>query len=193
MSPTISRCSRRAALLAAFAFAAQMRAAPQGDVSASQMREFGDAEPRLDGQQEQDAIASADPGGDVRRREDGLDFGSCQVRDRSSLVPLDRNGQDLAAAIEMRRLADGHVSTEGVDRGEPDIARARRVPTVLLDMIQKRTDKRRVEIIEGECRGFFAEALLCETQEEAKRIAIRRDGMRTRALLADEALGKEAL
>ena len=39
----------------------------------------------------------------------------------------------------------------------------------------------------------FAEALLCETQEEAKRIAIRRDGMRTRALLADEALSKEAL
>jgi hypothetical protein len=100
---------RRAPLLAAFAFAAEMRTGPQHDVSAAQMREFGDAEPCLNGEQQKGAIATADPCGDVGRREDGLDFGSCQIRDRTSLVPLDRDRENPPAAIEMRRLADRHV------------------------------------------------------------------------------------
>jgi hypothetical protein len=41
----------------------------------------------------------------------------------------------------MRRLADGHVVTEGVDRSETDIPCPRRVTSVLLDMIEKRADE----------------------------------------------------
>ena len=170
-----------------------MRAGPQHDVTASQVNELGDPQSGLDGEQHERAIPSADPCVDVGRRQQRVDFGACQIGDRTSLVPLDRNRQNPAAAIEMRRLADGHVLTEGVDRGEADIARPRRVATVLLDMIEKRADKRGIEIVEREARGRLREPLLRKPQQQPKRIAIRGDGMGARPLLADQPVGKEAL
>ena len=82
---------------------------------------------------------------------------------------------------------------EGVDRRETDIPRTRRVAPVLLDVIQKRRDKRGIEIIEGEGRWGLAELLLSKPKEEPKRIAVRRDGVRARVLLTDESVGKETL
>jgi hypothetical protein len=92
-------------------------------------------------------------------------------------MPLDRDRQDAPAAIEMRRLANRHVSTEGVDGGESDIARPRRVASVLFDMIEKRPDKRRVEIVEGQRRGGLRKPLLRKPEQQPKGIAIGRDGM----------------
>jgi hypothetical protein len=108
-------------------------------------------------------------------------------------VPLDGNRQNPAAAIEMRRLADGHVVTEGVDRGEADIPRPRHVAPVLLDMIEKRADERGIQIVQREGRGRLAEPLLCKPEQQPKRIAIGRNGMGARPLLADEPFRKEAL
>lgn len=122
---------RRAALLPALALAPEMGAGPQHDVSAAQVNDLGHAQAGLDREEQQCTIASADPGRGIRRSEHGVDFGAGEIRNRPPLMPLDRDGQNLTTAIEMGRLADRHVATEGVDGREADIARARRVPAVL--------------------------------------------------------------
>jgi len=163
-----------------------MRAGPEHEVTASQVNELGDPQSGLDGEQYQRAIPAAYPRGDVGCREQRVGFGPCQVGDRPSLVPFDGDRQNPAAAIEMRRLADGHVVTEGVNRGEADIPRPRRVAPVLLDMIEKRADERGIQIVGREGRGRLAEPLLCKPEQQPKRIAIGRNGMGARPLLADE-------
>ncbi len=93
----------------------------------------------------------------------------------------------------MRRLADGHVVTEGVDRGEADIPCPRRVAPVLLDVIEKCADERGIQVIERKARGRLAEPLLGKPEQQPKRIAVGRNGMGARSLLADEPFGKETL
>ena len=112
---------------------------------------------------------------------------------RPSLVALDGNRQNPAAAIEMRRLADGDIVTEGVDRGEADIPCPRRVAPVLLDMIEKRADERSIQVVEREARGRLVEPLLGKPEQQPKRIAIGRNGMGARPLLPDQPFRKEAL
>jgi hypothetical protein len=108
-------------------------------------------------------------------------------------VPLDGNRQNPAAAIEMRRLADGHVLTEGVDRGETDIPCPRCVAPVLLDVIEKGTNEGGIQVVERQARGRRSEPLLGKPQQQPKRIAIGGDGMGARALLADQPFREEAL
>jgi len=182
-----------AALLAAFPFATQVRTGPQLEVTASRLNELGHPQAGADGQQQERTIPSTDPRGDVGRREQRVDFRTCQIRDGPSFVPLDGDRQNPAAAVEMRGLADGHVVTEGVDCSEADIACTRRVAPVLLDMIEKRADERGVQVVEGQARGRLAESLLHKPEQQPKRVAIRRNGMGTRPLLADEPFRKEAL
>jgi hypothetical protein len=111
-------------LLPTFAFALEVGAGPEHDVSTSEVNELGDPQSSLDREQQECAIPSADPGGDVRRRQHHVDFSACEIGDRTTLMPLHWDGQNPTAAIEVRRFADRHVSKEGVNRGEPDIARA---------------------------------------------------------------------
>jgi hypothetical protein len=140
---------RRAALLPAFAFALQVGTGTEHDVAASEVSELGNPQPGSESEQQECAIPSADPRGDIRCREHSIDFRAREIGDRTVFVSLDRDGENPAAAIEVSGFADRHVSKEGVDRGEADIARARRVATVLLDVIQKRTDKLHDRIVGG--------------------------------------------
>jgi len=104
------------------------------------------------------AIQSADPGGDVGCCEQGIDFGACQVDDRPSFVSLNGNGQNLTAAIERRGLTAGDVVAEGVDRREANTPCPRRVASMVLDMIEKRTDKRGIQLVEREIRRRLSDA-----------------------------------
>ena len=67
-APATGPVSGTRALLAALAFAADVRAGAEGDVGAVQAGEFGDPQPGLDGEQEQGAVASTFPAGRGRGR-----------------------------------------------------------------------------------------------------------------------------
>ena len=181
---------RRASLLAPLAVASDMRARAEGYVRASQMNQLGDSEAGLDRQHEKQAIPSADPRRHVRGRHHGVDLWATQEGDRSPLVALGRNRENTATAVDMGRLADRHIPKERVNGSEPDIARAGAVPAGLLDMVQKLADKRCVEIFKGQARRIFAEPLVRKPQQEAKRIAVRRDGVGTGLTLSDESVGR---
>jgi hypothetical protein len=147
----------------------------------------------LDRQDQECAIPSADPRRRVGRRHQGINLFATQEGDRSSLVALGGDRQNATTAIDVGRFADRHISTESVDSGESDIARARAVSPSLLAMVQKLADKRCVEIFQSQARRIFAEPLLRKSQEQAKRIAVRGDGVGTGLTLSDESIREKRL
>ena len=54
---------------------------------------------------------------------------------------------------------------------------------MLLEMIEKRHDQRRIDGLKCEARRWRLQALVCEGQEQPKGVAIRTDRMRTRLTL----------
>jgi hypothetical protein len=108
-------------------------------------------------------------------------------------VALGGDRQNATTAIDVGRFADRHIPKEGVDGGEPDIACARAVSPSLLAMVQKLADKRCVEIFQSQARRIFTEPLLRKSQEQAKRIAVRGDGVGTGLTLSDESIREKRL
>src|SRR5438876_1888243 len=127
---------RRAALLASLALAAYMRARADDDIATSYADQFRDPQPRVDGDEEQDSIATPNPGGRVGRGEQRGNLGAVEERDRLLHGALARHRQHPLAQERVRRFGQGHVAKEGMDRGQAGIAGARAVATAALEMLE---------------------------------------------------------
>jgi hypothetical protein len=77
-----------------------------------------------------------------------------------------------------------------VERREADRAAASTGATLVLEIIAKRADHRRVEIVPGQRRRRFAKPLLGKAPELAAGVAVARDGVRTGPWLASEPVGE---
>ena len=62
---TVSGRERGGSFFSAFAYAADVGAAAEGDVGARQADQLGDPQPGLDGQEEHGVVAPAGPGGPI--------------------------------------------------------------------------------------------------------------------------------
>jgi len=91
------------------------------------------------------------------------------------------------------RFLKCRVLEEGSDRGQAKIAGADGVVAVILDVIQERTDERRIEIVQRELRGRFFEMLLRKSEKQPERIAVRGDGVGTDLALIHKAVSKKGL
>jgi hypothetical protein len=60
-------------------------------------------------------------------------------------------------------------------------------------MVEKKTNKGRIEIFDLELGGHFTESFFGKMQKQAEAIAIPRDGMGARLALAEQAVSKEGL
>jgi len=60
-------------------------------------------------------------------------------------------------------------------------------------MIEEMTNEGSIEILDLKFRRHFAKAVFRKLQQQAKRIAISRDGMRARLPLAKQTIGEEGL
>ena len=60
-------------------------------------------------------------------------------------------------------------------------------------VVEEKTNKGRIEILDGELGGHFAESFLGKVQKQAEAITISRYGIRTRLQLLKQAFSKEGL
>lgn len=93
----------------------------------------------------------------------------------------------------MSGLVERDVLGEGVDRGEPGIARPVAVAADVLEMVEKIADEGGREILEGQCRWSAPHPLGREPQQQTKRIAIPGNRVRTGLTLLKQAMRKEML
>jgi hypothetical protein len=163
------------------------------DVGAAEADELRDAQPGLDGEQEEGMVASARRGRPVRGREDGLDLLGAEERDEAALEALGGDGQHPLDERGMLGMAQRGVAEERADGSQARVAGAHGVAAVALEVVEEGADERRVEVREVEPRGRRARPLGGEPQEEPPGVAVGGDGLRAGLPLPDEPLGEERL
>ena len=82
---------------------------------------------------------------------------------------------------------------EGADRREAEVSRARRVPAVRLEVVQKPENQRCVEIGECQCRRQPSRPLFGISQQELERVAVARNRVRAGATFCDQTPLEEVL
>ena len=70
-----------------------MRWSGELDVGGGELGELGDAQPGLDGSQEQGVVTPSEPGGGVWRGEQRVDLGVGEPGDHRSLAAVGRDGE----------------------------------------------------------------------------------------------------
>ena len=147
------------------------------DVAAVQAGELGDAQPGLDGEQQQGVVAAADPrcAGRVRR---AARRSPARVRKRD-----DRRGRSVSAGSPARAamsggvlgVAQGGVAEQRADRGQADVAGPGAVVPLGLEVVEERRDQRwRRGRARSSCGGLLAGPLLRRRRAAAGRCRGRR-------------------
>jgi hypothetical protein len=93
----------------------------------------------------------------------------------------------------MSGLLESHVLEERVDGSEARVARAGTVFANAFQVVEEKTNKGRIEVLDAELGRHFTESFFGKMQKQAEAIAISRDGMGARLALAEQAVSKEGL
>jgi hypothetical protein len=141
---------RRVAFLPAFSRAVDVRPGLDPDVSAGQAGELGDPQPGLDGEREHGVVAPAGPGFLVAGSQERVGLVRGEVGDVGAVAALARDGQDPLDQRPVLGMAQGRIGEEGADRREPGVAGPGAVPAAVLQVLQERGDRRRVEVGQAE-------------------------------------------
>src|SRR2546428_7612268 len=87
----------------------------------------------------------------------------------------------------------GEKAGKGADRCSAHVPRADRIATVVFEVVEKLQDKRGVEVVDMQCRGFLARGLLDKVQQQTKGVTVARNGLRAHPLMVAQVLGKKRL
>jgi hypothetical protein len=91
------------------------------------------------------------------------------------------------------RFSESYEPKEGVNRGQPNIPAACAYAPISFQMIEEGPDEGGFQNFHGQLRRWLASLLLCKLQEQAKSVAIARDGIGTCLPLMHQAVGEEGL
>ena len=103
---------------------------PDGD-------QFRDPEASGVGQMQHRPIPPATGGCRIRGVEQSPDFRALKMGDGPLIVPFHRHGIHLHGKVETSRQAIFEIVEEGLDRRQPDIARADRVAAIGFQMVEE--------------------------------------------------------
>ena len=109
---------------------------------------LGQAQTGLHGHQHKGVITPARPGALIRRREQGVDFGTRQEVDQSTGEALAGDGEHPLDLCGMSRRFESRVTKEGMNRCEAQISRCERSRLGASQVLQKRHDQRRIDLLE---------------------------------------------
>ena len=127
------------------------------------------------------------------RRKQGIDLRTVQKVDQSAGVTLSRYSQYALDLSDTRRFFVSGIVKESADGCQTQIAAAGRNSTTLFQVIQKCGNQRDIDLFKSYLGRRLVETLLGEMQEQAKRIPIGSDVMRTRLPLTHQPLREEVL
>ena len=116
-----------------------------------------------------------------------------EVGDHGSLVAF---GWDLDHAGDrggVLGVAQRRVAVERVDRGEPCVAGLGAVAAVLFEVVEERSDQRRVEVGEVQLAWLLAGLLLGVGQQQPEGVAVGGDRAWAGVLLGHQPVGEPGL
>ncbi len=181
------------ALLASFAFAADVGSGAQGDVAAVQAGELRNPQPGLEGQQQHDPVSTSFPSGLVRCCHEGVDLGRGQERHGPLVEPLRWDREHALDEQRMLGVAQGGVGEQRTDRGQAHVPGPGAVVPLGLQVRQERRDRGGVQVVPVELRGQLPGPGVDEREQQPKGVAVGRDGAGAGLTLLDEPVGEERL
>ena len=90
--------------------------------------QFGEAQARLNRDQQQGVVAAAEPRRPIGRAEDCLDFGAGQEANLPLVVALARDREHTLDEGAVSGLLEGHEAEEGTDGGQTQVTRLTPAP-----------------------------------------------------------------
>jgi hypothetical protein len=118
-----------------------------------------------------------------------LGVDSREERDGALLRALAWDREHALGQGDVLGVPQRAVVKERVDRGEPDVAGAGGVRTLVLEVLEKRPDRRRVEVRDLQPGWWCPGCLVDVGQEEPERVAVACDRVRADASLTDQPVG----
>jgi len=131
--------------------------------------------------------------GRIRRIEQGLELRFVQVGDQPGVCSLIRDRQDAPDLLECGGFTMLHKAEEGSDRRQADVACLRRVPACTLEMLEKRGDQRRVQLLQHQSRWHGLEPAGSELEQRLEAVGVRIAGVRTGGTMARKVLAQKGL
>jgi hypothetical protein len=123
-----------------------VRASSQHDIRSAQAGHLGKPQASLNGNQQEGVIPTTGPDTEIRRPQNGFDFGPRQESNQLLLVTLRRHCQNALDQAGLGGLLIRSVPVEGPDRSQTQIAAARTVASVFFQFVQECADQGRIQI-----------------------------------------------
>ena len=140
------RGQRGAALLAAFAVAAQVGAVAEVGVGDGQAGELADPQPGVDGGEQERVITPAVPRVPVGCGGERLGFRAGQPGDGRLGGPFGGDRQDLRDQLGMLGIVQRRVAEERADRGQPRVAGRDAAAPLFFQVGEERADRSGVQV-----------------------------------------------
>jgi hypothetical protein len=170
-----------------------MRGATELHVGGVERGHLRGAQPGLDREQQEGVVASAGPGGAVRRAKERIDLVVVEECHERAIGAFGRDRQHALDVVDVLGVSERGVAVERVDRREPCVAGSGAVAAFGLEVIEERGNSVGVEIGDVEHRWLPAAAGRGESQHQLDRVAVGGDRVRAGVALLDEPLGEERL
>jgi len=184
---------RRAAFLPTFALATDVCAVIQHHVFTTQANQLRQPQSRFHRHPQQDGVASASPRLLIGCLEQRFHLHVRQIVDRPARVPLAGDSQNALRLRHVFGFLQGHVAEEGMNRCQPSVAAACAIAPCVLQVIEKGDQEGHIDLSQSELRGLFLQTLLGKLQEQAERVAVTGDRMRTDTSLPNQSIREEPL
>jgi hypothetical protein len=163
------------------------------EVVDAERAELGDAQSRLQCEDEERVVTPARPARTVRACEQRVDLVWDEEAHECPFAPLGGDGKDAADERGVLGVPERREGKQRPDRGEPDVAALDRQAPGALEVIEEAPDHLGVEVGEAELGRRNAGRLLHVGDQQLEAVAIGGNGVRARMPLRHEPLGEERL
>ena len=184
---------RDGAVLSSLAQAADVRAGAEHDVVAVQADQLGDTQAGVSGEGEHGVVAAAFPALAVGRVDERCCLGAGEVGDGAFLEALGRDREHALNDGGVLGMLQRGVLEQRPDGCEPQVAGARAVVAVVLEVVEEARDQRLVEVVPVQAGGLLAGRVVDVAEQQPQRVAVGRDRARTGLQLSGQPVGEEGL
>ena len=154
--------------------------------------EFRDSQSGRKGEVEHGLVANARSSARIGCIEQSLQLLPRKISDKRLVSLLHRNGVNPTGLVKTGGQPVREEPEERVDRGEPRIARACRVPARGFDMLEESEDERCIELLNFEPTWSGTEPVRREAEQDTEAVSIGFAGVRTGSSLLRQMLAKES-
>jgi hypothetical protein len=161
------------------------------EVLKPQRQQFGHAQARSIGEVQHGSIAQASYGVRIGGVEQRLHLVAAEIVNQPRVGPLDRQCPDAHRLLKAGRRPVLDVAEEAPDGREADVAGARAVAAVALQMVEEGADEPHVEILDLKIGRLPLHPGGGEAQEQDEAVRVGCDRMWARAALARQVVPQE--